>query len=174
MRNAGRTNFAHRGFTLIEALIATVVLCIATVGIAQLLGISAQQSVAMRHQSISLELAKQLMEEIASKPVADSTGNISLGHETGENSRSQYDTIDDYNGYTDTTDSITMLDGTTVDLGDGLTYRRSVAVQYRMTPSGASTASASAPFCVVTITVGPDNSETTQLTRLFARTSGGY
>jgi len=170
-----RSNFARvNGFTLVEALIATVVLAIATVAVAQMLGTSAQQAAAMRHQAKSLELARQLMEEISSKPINDSTGAISLGHESGENSRSQYDQIDDYNGYTDNSDAITMLDGSTVGYEDGVRYYRSVTVQYRNTPSGASTAVPTAPFCVVTVTVGPLGAETVSLTRLFARTSGGY
>lgn len=170
-----RYNVARvHGFTLVEALIATVVLAVATVAVAQMLGASAQQAANMRHQSMSLELARQLMEEIASKPITDSTGAISLGHETGENSRSQYDQIDDYNGYTDTSDAITMLDGSTVNYGDGVRYYRSVTVRYRNAPSGASTTSASAPFCVVTVTVGPAGGETVTLTRLFARITGGY
>ncbi len=164
----------RNGFTLVEALIATVVLAVATVAIAQMLGTSAQQAVAMRHQATSLELARQLMEEISCRPIEDSTGAISLGNEAGENSRSQYDQIDDYQGYGDTSDAVTMLDGTSVDYGSGLRYRRSVTVEYRAAPAGVATNSATAPFCVVTVTVGPIGGETYSLTRLFARTSGGY
>jgi len=160
-------------FTLIEALIATFILTLATVGIAQLLGSSAQQAGAMQDKSISLELAKQLMEEIAAKPVADSAGNISLGHESGENSRGQYDTIDDYHLYRDTTDSLTMIDGTPIDLGDGQVYSRSVAVEYRLVPAGPATTSSAAPFCVVTVTVSSPNAPPATLTRLFARAKGG-
>src|SRR5882757_4614392 len=85
------------GFTLVEAMIAVFVLAVGTCGIAQLLGSSAQQAEAMRIHATELELAKQLMDEIAAHPVNDWSGNISLGHETGE-TRATYDQVDDYNG----------------------------------------------------------------------------
>jgi type II secretory pathway pseudopilin PulG len=174
MSRAAASTSRAAGFTLIEALIATMILAVATVGIAQLLAASSQQAAAMNRKATSLELAKQLMEEIAAHPVADALGAISLGHEIGETSRSQYDTIDDYHQYTDSTDNLTMFDGTPVDLGDGPTYTRTVWVEYRNTPSGSSTSSSSAPFCAVTVTVTPTNGIPTTLTRLFARTTGGY
>ena len=162
-----------RGFTLIEALIASFIVAVATVGIGSMLAASSQSSGAMNDSSISQALARQLMEEIASKTIEDSTGAISLGHESGETSRAAYDQIDDYNGYTDTTDSIQMLDGTTVDLGNGQTYTRAVDVQYRLTPSGAASVSSSAPFCVVTVTVTASDGKPIKLARLFARTTTG-
>jgi MSHA pilin protein MshD len=172
--NARHTSSAgQQGFTLIEALIATLVLAVATVGIAQLLAVSAQQASTMRNQAVSLELARQLMEEIASKQVADASGNISLGHEVGETTRSQYDQIDDYNGYTDTSDTLTMLDGTPVSLGSGATFTRTVSVEYRATPSGSATASPDAAFCVVTVTVTAPNQPASTLVRLFTRTNEG-
>ncbi len=174
MKSSRSYSPGRNGFTLVEALIASVVLAVATVAIAQMLGTSAQQAAVMRHQSTSLELARQLMEEISSRPIEDSTGAITLGREAGENTRSQYDQIDDYTGYSDTSDAVTMLDGTRVDFGDGVRYRRSVAVQYRATPAGAPTVSPTAPFCVVTVTVGPIGGETYSITRVFARTTGGY
>src|SRR5262245_40863634 len=106
-----------RGFTLVEALIAAFVVAVATVGIGSMLAASSQNSEAMNDSSISQALARQMMEEIASKSLEDSYGSISLGHESGETSRSLYDQIDDYNGYSDTTSSLQMLDGTSVDLG---------------------------------------------------------
>jgi MSHA pilin protein MshD len=161
----------HRGFTLIEALIASFVVAVATVGVGSMLAATSQQSGAMNDSSIGQALARQLMEEIASKPIEDSTGAISLGPESGETSRSQYDQIDDYNGYSDTTSSIQMLDGTTVNLGNGQTYTRSVAVEYRTTASGAASNASTAPFCVVSVTVTAANGVPVKLTRLFARTA---
>ena len=172
-RYIGHRGFTREGkaFTLIEALIASFVVAVATVGVSSMLAATSQQSGAMNDSSISQALARQLMEEIASKPIEDSTGAISLGHETGETSRALYDQIDDYNGYSDTTSSIQMLDGTTVNLGNGQTYTRSVAVEYRLTPSGAASGSSTAPFCVMTVTVTASNGVPVTLTRLFARTA---
>ncbi len=170
-RHATRARTA--GFTLVEALIATVILTVGTMGIAQLLGASSQQAEAMQSSAVSYELARQLMEEIASHPVTDFSGNISLGREAGENLRSDFDQIDDYDRYTDTSASLTMMDGTAINLGSGPLYTRSVAVEYRLSPSGTSTNDSSAPFCVVTVTVSAPGEPPATLVRLFARTSGG-
>lgn len=174
MSNAGRpiVRFKVRlaGFTLAEAMIATFILAVATTGIAGLLASSSQQSDAMQSSSVSQELARQMMEEIAAKSVADADGNISLGPEAGENTRSSFDQIDDYDGYTDTTSSIAMLDGTSVDLGEAQTYTRTVEVEYRAAPAGAATSSTDAAFCVVTIDIRRTGAAPATLVRLFART----
>lgn len=164
---------APRGFTLIEALIASFIVAMAAVGVGSMLAASSQQSMSMNDSSISQALARQLMEEIASHPIEDGNGAISKGHESGENSRAAYDQIDDYSDYADTTSSIQMLDGTTIDLGDRQSYARQVTVQYRQTPSGAAYTGADAPFCVVTVTVTAENGKSVQLVRLFARTRAG-
>src|SRR5688572_12916500 len=129
MITARRNLARHRAFTLVEALIAAFVVAVATVGVASMLAASSQQSAVMQDSTVSQALARQLMEEIASRPVNDANGNISLGYEVGETGRSLFNTIDDYDGYTDTTDSITMLDGTSVNLGNGKVYARSVDVE---------------------------------------------
>lgn len=165
-------NPAPRGFTLIEAMVAVFVVAMATAGIASLLAASSQQAAAMRNSSVSQSLARQLMEEIAAKPVNDTSGGIDNGPENGEASRGQFNTVDDYHGYGDTTDSIQMLDGTSIDLGDGEIYTRWVAVEYRLTPGGAASLSNAAPFCVVTVTITDDGGTPVKLVRLFARSNG--
>jgi MSHA pilin protein MshD len=161
---------APRGFTILEALIASFIVAVATIGVGTMLAASSHQSEAMSDASVSQALARQLMEEIASRPIEDLSGRISLGPESGETTRSLFDQIDDYHGHTDTTSGIQMLDGTSIDLGTGLSYTRSVAVQYRNTPSGVASTSEEAPFCVVTVTVTASDGKPVKLARLFART----
>lgn len=169
----GQHHHARRGFTLLEALIASFIVAMAAVGVGSMLAASSQQSMAMNDTAVGQALARQLMEEIASRPIEDASGAISLGREPGEIERSQFDQIDDYNDFTDTTSSIRMLDGTTVDLGDKQTYTRYVTVEYRDTPSGPPYAGSDAPFCVVKVTVTSESGKSVQLVRLFARTYAG-
>jgi MSHA pilin protein MshD len=164
---------AFRGFTILEALIASFIVAIATIGVGSMLAASSHQSEATSDASVSQALARQLMEEIAAKPINDQYGKISLGPESGESTRSLFDQIDDYHGYTDSTSAIQMLDGTSIDLGTGMSYTRSVSVQYRETPSGAASMSDEAPFCVVTVTVTASDGKPIKLVRLFARTNKG-
>jgi MSHA pilin protein MshD len=163
-----------RGFTLAEALIASVVLAAGVIGISSSIGASYQQTKATEHMATSVALARELMEEISSKPFDDPNGASSLGPETGETSRSLYDNVDDYNGYSDTTDStsasvMTNLSGTALSLGDGEIFTRSVTVSYRKTPGGSTTTSGD--FALVTVTVTDPQGRTLTVSRLFARTT---
>ena len=169
----GPRQHAPRGFTLLEALIASFIVAVAATGVGSMLAASSQQSQSMNDSSISQALARQLMEEIASHPIENANGAISCGHESGETTRASYDQIDDYCEYADATSSIQMLDGTTIDLGDRQTYTRQVAVQYRQTPSGPLYSGSDAPFCVVTVTVTAEDGKSVKLVRLFARTKAG-
>src|SRR5690349_12721675 len=91
---------ARGGFTLAEALLASVVLAVAVLGISQLTGASSQQSEALRQDARAVALARELMEEIASKPftdpsIANANEEYQLGPDTGEtSSRSTWDNID--------------------------------------------------------------------------------
>jgi hypothetical protein len=109
------------------------------------------------------------MEEIASKPMSVAAGQTDQpGWSTGHTDRSQYDTIDDYNGYTDTSGSI-AADGATFDLGDGGSYTRTVSEQSNALPSGL-TGTAS-DFLLVTVTVSMPHSQSLSISQLFTRTN---
>ena len=107
------------------------------------------------------------MEEIASRPVDAPSGTTDQpGWSSGQTDRTQYDTIDDYNGYTDLSNSISS-NGMTFDLGDGGSYTRSVTVQSNALPAGL-TGTAS-DFVLVTVTVNMPHQQTTSLSQLFTR-----
>jgi Tfp pilus assembly protein PilV len=86
------------GFTLAESLIASVVLAIAVVGVATTIAASHQQSRQLQIQAATVAAARQLMEEIAAKPLVDSDPTPGWPVVTD---RSLYDTVADYSGYTD-------------------------------------------------------------------------
>src|SRR5687768_11667687 len=137
----GATSFSQRarrrGFTLAESLIASVVLAAAVVGIAGSLSASYQQSNVRGNLNTALILAQQLMEEIASRPIDPPSGTTDQpGWSGGQTDRTQYDTVDDYNGYTDVSSAIKSWDGSTIDLGDGDSFTRTVAVTGNAMPAG--------------------------------------
>jgi Tfp pilus assembly major pilin PilA len=156
------------GYTLAESLIASVVLAAAVVGIAGTLAASYKQSAVRGNVTTGLVLAQQLMEEIASKPMELAAGQTNKpGWASGQTDRRQYDTIDDYNGYADTSGSIQTKSGTNVDLGDGDSYTRSVSVQTSARPTGMT--GPVADFLLVTVTVQMPRSQSINVSQLFTR-----
>ena len=156
-----------RGFTLAESLIASVVLAASVIGIASTLSASYQQSSVRGNTANALALAQQLMEEIASKPM-EVSGTNQLGWSAGFTNRANYDTIDDYNGYTDVSSSITTGSGSTIDLGDGGSYTRTVTVTSNARPSAITTGVAQ-DFMLVTVTVSMPHDQSVSISQLFTR-----
>src|SRR5688572_24281467 len=112
VRSAGRgTTRGGRGFTLVESLIATVILAIAVIGIAGTLAATYQQSKEQTSSAESTQLARQLMEEISAKPfVLPVTEAVNTpGYAAGNTNRAQYDEISDYHGFTDVSTNIKTL-----------------------------------------------------------------
>jgi len=176
-RTSAACGGARGGFTLAEALLASVVLAVAVLGISQLTGASSQESEALRQDSRAVALARELMEEVASKPFTDPsiTGSEEYhpGPDTGEtSSRSTWDNVDDYDGFTDTVSSMKTAAGAQVvdpQKYPSEKFTRSVKVEYRTTPSGSS--AASGDFALVTVTVTTARGRPLQLTQLFAKTT---
>jgi Tfp pilus assembly protein PilV len=73
-RRSGRGR--RSGFTVVEALLAAVVLAVVFTGLSDELAASGQQTLALQQTATSIGLARELQEEIASKPLANpSTGS---------------------------------------------------------------------------------------------------
>ena len=111
------------GFTLAEALIASVVLAISAMAIANSMA-ACDKSQEWLQQSVNCQgLAKQLVEEISSRSFSVEPNP---GYSTGHTNRALYDDVADYNGYTDNSASsagITTLSGTKISFNDGATTR---------------------------------------------------
>ena len=161
-------------FSVIEALMASVVLAIAVVGVAGPLAASGEQAQMVRERGAALTLARQLLEEIASKPLCDGGTTCRLGPETstGETSRDKFDSADDYHGYTDKTDHLSTLAGQTVFFAAGKAYTRAVTVEYRATLAGNATTSGD--FGLVTVNVTTPQNQTITISRLFTKHSVSY
>jgi hypothetical protein len=171
---AGRSLTACRrgGFSVAEGLIASTILAIAVVGIAGPLGAASEQGKLLRERATALVLARELMEEIAAKPLLDGGTSCHQGPESGETSRALYDSADDYHNYHDATSELRDLSGHALGFsGDGY-FNRDVTVTYRTTPAGADTTSGD--FGVATVTVTTPHKLTVKITRLLCKETLTY
>lgn len=92
-----------RGFSYIEILIAAVVLSVLTVSAFRLFGNLGESSRALIDTDGAMKLALDMVTEMKSLRYDDSVNGVGLGPEADEvtGTRSQYDDIDDYNGWAD-------------------------------------------------------------------------
>jgi MSHA pilin protein MshD len=136
------------GFTLAEALIASTVLAIAVTAITLPFASAAQNEQADGQMTIAVSLAQEMMEEIILKPFAAIDPNFPLGPEAGE-TRSTFNSIDDYNGYFEAAGNIRDFSGAvcTDPLAAGLS--RLVSVNAAHVPGQ----SASDPYTFVLVKV---------------------
>lgn len=153
----GRRRARQGGFTLMEGLIASVVLAILVLGVCSTLATSYQQAIIVKNNAAGIILARQLADEITSKPLADpNTGSTALGPDTGMTTRSTFTRVTNYSGYSDTSTSMPLMAGGTLDVTGSDLYSRSVNVVVGAKPS-IDTASPTTDFSIVTVQVtGPD------------------
>lgn len=111
-----------KGFTLIEVIIGIVVFAISLSIIMQLILPAERNSADQIHQIKAAQLGQALLDDIMSRSFdensdraggairCDSTGNAAcsnaLGPDVGETTRSQFDDVDDFDGYINKIDSI--------------------------------------------------------------------
>jgi Tfp pilus assembly protein PilV len=157
---------ARRGFTLVEGLMASVILAAAVIGIAGSLGASYKQNSVTEDSGVALDLARELMEEVSAKPFDPPSGTNAAGYPSVTD-RKLYDTIDDYNGYHDSSDAIPMWNGSTIDAGNGTVYTRSVTVTAGSRPTGYT--GSTSDFALVTVTVTAPTGQTYCISQLCTR-----
>src|SRR5438874_12137326 len=87
-----------RGFTLAEALIASVFLAVATLAVAGTLAASSQQARQLSQSGNCQSLARELIEEVTGRSF---TAQPNPGWSSNAHDRSTYDDAADYDGYTD-------------------------------------------------------------------------
>ena len=125
-------SLCHRGFTLLEVLVAaamlTLVVSAAVVPFAA--GANCQQMAA--RQAVALELARDLMEEILSRPFDDPEGAVTPGPDAGESftDRASLDNADDYHGFTESAGAIRPNQQTAAADPLAAELGRSVQVEY--------------------------------------------
>ena len=149
-------------------MIASVVLAASVIGIASVLAASYQQNAVRGNITTALSLAQQLMEEIASRPMElPAYITNKPGWSSGQIDRRQYDTLDDYHGYSDVSSSIETVDGEIFDLGDGGAYTRTVTVIQNAQPAGLT--GPAADFVKVTVTMQMPRSQSLTISQYFTR-----
>jgi Tfp pilus assembly protein PilV len=152
------------GFTLAEAMIASVFLAVAVMGVCSAITASSNQSRQLDETANAQSLARELLEEMTSKSF---TAQPNGGWTGGTHTRNNYDDVADYNNYTDnTTDGIKTLQGTAIDLGDNVSYTRLAKFEYRTTPGGS--AVSTGDFGMATVTVTSANGTVVKLQKLMA------
>jgi Tfp pilus assembly protein PilV len=152
------------GFTLFEALLAAVMLASVVAAILMPFTAGAQNEREDARQSLAVSLAQEMMEEILSKPYADPNGTSNPGPESGETSRSLYDNMDDYNGYSEAAGQIHSADGTLIADPAAADLSRYVTCAY-VYVSGQDT-SATPNFLQITVEVRKGSATVAKLTRL--------
>ncbi len=151
------------GFTLAESLIASVVLAVAVIGVAATLSASHQNSAALETEAQAASLARQLIEEIAAKPLVLSDATAGW---PADKDRRNYDSVNDYAGYEDES-PFTMLDGQ--EIGAAGAFKRIVTLTSPNSLFG--TTPPAGDFVIVKVAVQDGNGGGCVLHRLVSRTT---
>lgn len=164
---ANTNPLTRRGVTLMESLIATVVLAVAVVGVSGTLIASTKQSSDVDDALVVKSMASELMEEVAAKPFSAPSSNDQPGWSARNKDRSKYDDVADFNGYADLS-PFTSLAGKSIDPGTGFSYKRSVTLSYVAAPvSSTSSSTSSGASLEINVSLGSQSS-------LPALTSGDF
>lgn len=130
---------AAAGFSMVEAIISLMIVSVMLVAVLQTVATARTAQRINDERAKGLTLADALMNEILEQPYDDPGGAAAIGVDSGETtggSRTAFDDVDDYNGWTET--AVVDADGAAVANTAGFT--RSVTVQY-VQPSALDTTS---------------------------------
>jgi len=118
------------GITLLEGLLASVVLAAAATTVIWPFVAAKQNERIAARQTLACCLAQELLEEILAKPFEDPDGASDPGPDAGEGSRAAFDNIDDYDGYTEGPGQIVCFDGEGMSEPAAAGLSRSAAATY--------------------------------------------
>ena len=120
------------GFTLLEALLAAVVLAMAVAAITVPFTAGARNEQADARRTLAVAFAQEIMEEILAQPFEDDDPQFArnLGPELGETDRCFFDNIDDYHGYEESAGGIADIAGWFVNDPAAVGLSRRVTAQY--------------------------------------------
>lgn len=161
MRVIGRMKTTRKGLTLIESVLAMVLVPMAVLAIALAVTAGQSQAVGALRQARATMLAEALMEEILALPYSDPDGDPQgIGPDPTENSRTKFDNIDDYCGEDADAGGVVDADGNAYP-GPMQRFARSVScTATTLNPLGTDTAGLE-----VTVTVTDDGDTVATLIR---------
>lgn len=134
----------NKGFSLVETVIAIVIISVAITGILIVFYNNAVKGTKPVLEIKAIELGQALMDEILFKRFDEDTpveggsiplGVVNIGTE-GETLRQQFDDVDDYNGYVDGTGGEPLKDSQGVALTGFTGFSRSVTVTFERPGNG--------------------------------------
>jgi type II secretory pathway pseudopilin PulG len=113
--------------TLVECMVAIAILAGVALVAALTLSSGAQNVARAEHAARGARLGRDLMEEIRSKAYDDPNQTPQFGTEAGEKARSDFDDVDDFNGWKEKVGSLQTATGELYD-ADDQHFSRSVTV----------------------------------------------
>jgi Tfp pilus assembly protein PilV len=125
------------GFTLAEAMMATVVLGVAAAAVLLPFTSGAAVRAEGGHRTLAAKLASDLMEEIIRKPFHDPDGSsydYSPGPDAGETTFADFDNVDDFDGYTEPQGQVKDASGTVFTDSHYAIFSRDVSCAYVYVP----------------------------------------
>jgi type II secretory pathway pseudopilin PulG len=175
-KNSARFNLKMRqargmrsAFTLLEGLAASVVLAILVIGVFGSLDAAYQQEGIVRVSGTAVMLARQLSDEITSKPLADpTTGSTTLGPDGGMSTRNTFTRVTNYHNYADSSTALPMLGGGTIDATSSDAYWRQVSVVVGVKPS-VDTLSPTGDFGIASVVVSRPDGQSVTISKFVAR-----
>ena len=166
------------GFSLVESLVAVSVTSVVCTAVMLSMGRSVADNTDVVNRTVAVELARDLMEEIATRRFLDPDPGAGFGLEADEVTRPQvrttFDDLDDYDGWQASPPQ--GVDGTGLgrNLSGGETdsfedYRRAVVVAYVANGNHRKAVAAGrSDFVRVTVTVAYKGSQVYELQKLFS------
>ena len=121
--NTKPTRRVAAGITLLETLLAALVLSMATGAILMPFTAGARCAEHDARMTVAVSLAQDMMEEIIAKPFKDPGG------EKGEKGRGDWDDLDDYDGYGESAGTVSSFDGGVVTDQTAVHLSRHVTVE---------------------------------------------
>lgn len=155
------------GFTLAEALTATVVLGIAAAGVLYPFTVGAGLRAEGMRRTLGAKLAGDLMEQILTKPFLDPDGSAydyNPGPDSGD-----LDNIDDYHGYSEPEGQVKDATLTVFTDPAYAKFSRNVSCQYVFVPQQSELEQSKCNYILVTVTVQWNGKDIATIDRLVSK-----
>lgn len=140
-----------RAFSLVEVVVSTLIVSMLFVASLSAVSASRASRQVLADQARGDQLAHELLSEILRNSYCDPSGTDTIALDVGESTgnRSQFDDVDDYQGWTATPPQ--NRDGTAVTGFDGWTRQVAVAYIDPLNPAASATSAQRAKAIVVTV-----------------------